>query len=304
MTLPISGSIALSQVDVELGNSATGQIQLGSSAVRSLLGVPSGQISLSAGYGKKTPTQYTAEILIVAGGGGGAPTIYGGGGGGGGGILFHPGLILVPNTTFLATVGDGGQTWNVGNDSSFGPSLVAKGGGASNTSQNAATRIGGSGGGASHMNPAGAASASNQTSMNGATGYGNNGGPSQYYNPYYNGSGGGAGGAGSAGGAGGLGRAFTTSGSSVYYSGGGGQCNNNGAVTAGGLGGGGTAGNGTANTGGGGGGGYNADSESIGGSGIIIVKYLGAQRGSGGVVTSVGGYTIHTFTSGAQTFTA
>jgi hypothetical protein len=33
------------------------------------------------------------------------------------------------------------------------------------------------------------------------------------------------------------------------------------------------------------------------------VRYLGAQRGTGGIVTSVGGYTIHTFaTSG--TFTA
>jgi hypothetical protein len=34
-----------------------------------------------------------------------------------------------------------------------------------------------------------------------------------------------------------------------------------------------------------------------GGSGIAIIRYLGAQRGTGGTVTSAGGYTYHTFTS-------
>jgi hypothetical protein len=32
-----------------------------------------------------------------------------------------------------------------------------------------------------------------------------------------------------------------------------------------------------------------------GGSGIVIIRYPGAQRGTGGTVTSVGGNTIHTF---------
>lgn len=50
------------------------------------------------------------------------------------------------------------------------------------------------------------------------------------------------------------------------------------------------------NTGGAGGGGYNTAGAN-GGSGIVIVAYLGAQRGSGGTVTSSGGYTFHTFTS-------
>jgi hypothetical protein len=40
-----------------------------------------------------------------------------------------------------------------------------------------------------------------------------------------------------------------------------------------------------------------------GGSGIIVVRYLGPQRATGGTVTSAGGYTIHTFTS-SSTFTA
>jgi hypothetical protein len=40
-----------------------------------------------------------------------------------------------------------------------------------------------------------------------------------------------------------------------------------------------------------------------GGSGVVIISYVGTQRGTGGTVTSVGGNTIHTFTS-SGTFTA
>jgi hypothetical protein len=60
-----------------------------------------------------------------------------------------------------------------------------------------------------------------------------------------------------------------------------------------------------ANTGGGaGGGGENASTTGVsGGSGIVILRYAGAQRGTGGTVVTSGGYTYHTFlTSG--TFTA
>jgi hypothetical protein len=64
--------------------------------------------------------------------------------------------------------------------------------------------------------------------------------------------------------------------------------------------------NGTANTGGGGGGaGFDGAFRpgGNGGSGIVIIRYAGAQRGTGGTVTSSGGFTIHTFTS-SGTFTA
>jgi hypothetical protein len=37
--------------------------------------------------------------------------------------------------------------------------------------------------------------------------------------------------------------------------------------------------------------------------GVFIISYLGAQRGTGGTVTSSGGYTYHTFTT-AGTYTA
>lgn len=53
MTLPVSpNSISLSQVNVELGRSATAQISMNDAVVRTLFGVPSGQISMSDGYGK------------------------------------------------------------------------------------------------------------------------------------------------------------------------------------------------------------------------------------------------------------
>jgi hypothetical protein len=60
---------------------------------------------------------------------------------------------------------------------------------------------------------------------------------------------------------------------------------------------------GAANKGSGGGGGTGIDGSATyfegkaGGSGIVIIRYAGGQIGSGGTVTSAGGYTYHTFTS-------
>jgi hypothetical protein len=34
-----------------------------------------------------------------------------------------------------------------------------------------------------------------------------------------------------------------------------------------------------------------------GGSGVVVIRYLGAQAATGGTVTSAGGYTYHTFTT-------
>jgi hypothetical protein len=97
------------------------------------------------------------------------------------------------------------------------------------------------------------------------------------------------------------------SGASVTYGGGGAG----GSIIAGGTGGAGgganggygAGGGGAANTGGGGGGGGPDNVGGAGGSGIVIVRYVtGTAQGSGGTITTGGGYTIHTFTS-SGTFT-
>lgn len=65
-----------------------------------------------------------------------------------------------------------------------------------------------------------------------------------------------------------------------------------------------TAMRGAANTGGGsgGGGGNGPDANRLGGSGICILRYSGAQAGTGGTIVTTGGYTYHTFTQ-SGTFT-
>lgn len=67
-----------------------------------------------------------------------------------------------------------------------------------------------------------------------------------------------------------------------------------GAYAAGGAGG--------ANTGGGGGGGAHQGVGGAGGSGIVIVRYSGSARATGGTITTSGGYTMHVFTT-SGTFT-
>lgn len=52
MALQTSGQIALNDVNVELGNSGTAQIDMNSAAVRGLFGIASGQIGMADGYGK------------------------------------------------------------------------------------------------------------------------------------------------------------------------------------------------------------------------------------------------------------
>ncbi|PSA83237.1 hypothetical protein BT095_11815, partial [Corynebacterium diphtheriae] len=50
------------------------------------------------------------------------------------------------------------------------------------------------------------------------------------------------------------------------------------------------------------GGGWGLPGGQNGQNGIVIIRYLGSQRATGGTVTTSGGYTIHTFT-GNGTFT-
>ena len=234
----------------------------------------------------------------------------------------------------------GGHQYNVsatqGGNSVFG-SLTAIGGGFGGSSYFGYTPnygyggSGGSGGGASGYSDTSAGRAGTGTSGQGFNGGGSSG-------QYYSGGGGGAGGVGVSGpnipnggpgvlyptispyyfGGGGGGSAYSVSpgGNGGIGGGGGGAVG----VTVGGAGlnngsagGGGSpnaqtntpGGNAGANTGGGGGGGshYNANNKGgDGGSGIVIVRYSGPQKATGGTISTVAGYTIHTFTS-SGTFT-
>lgn len=76
MTLQANGTIKMSEVNVELGYSATSMISLGNANVRALLGVTSGTIALSDAYGKSsapviptpgpvTPFTFVADWMMI-----------------------------------------------------------------------------------------------------------------------------------------------------------------------------------------------------------------------------------------------
>lgn len=267
------------------------------------------------------------ECLVVAGGGSTLTYTPGGsavpaGGGGAGAVIVHSALALNFNTNYVITVGAGGAvklvnastyqtSGNPGADSSFSTLIVAKGGGGGGFY--AGGGAGGSGGGGGWDQTAGGSAAVGTTG--GGVGYANAGGTGASISV----GGGGGGGAGAAGGAGGIqgvngtpggiGILNSFSGVATYYGGGGGGASsyaNGGTGAAGGLGGGGTGASvnsgavstsGQPNTGGGAGSNVNGMAGASGGSGIAIVRYSGIQRGTGGVVTTSGGYTVHTFTT-------
>lgn len=274
---------------------------------------------------------YSIEYVVVGGGGAGGYRYGGGGAGGylssvqgemsGGGQPAKPVMWVMTGNTFTVTIGAGaagnsngsaGHGAN-GSNSVFG-TVVAYGGGG-----------GGTGGSSSGSDPylkgwsggcGGGSSGDGWGTGNVTGGYGTY---SQGFDGGYgwdqnsNNNGGGGGGAGAPGfstgnnvdavGNGGVGIQTNISGTPTWYSGGGaGSCQNGNKAVPGRGGGAYYRQNGDANTGGGGGSGLDSNSGG-GGSGIVIIRYAGSQRGSGGTVTSSDGYTIHTFTS-SGTFTA
>jgi hypothetical protein len=204
-------------------------------------------------------------------------------------------------------VGAGGSGSVSGSDSIFN-SITSTGGGKGGTNASPNGTSGGSGGGGAYVSGTGGSGNTPSTSPS----QGNNGGNGNASVGSAAGGGGASAaaanvpGSGSVGSAGGAGTANSISGSSVTYAGGGGGGSDTtgsaGGAGGGGAGAGGASGNGTAGTanlGGGGGGSARSGTGGQGGSGIVIISYAGAQQFGGGVVTSVGGNTIHTFnTSG------
>lgn len=265
-----------------------------------------GWVDITIGNSTYIPQNYSVDYLIVAGGGSGGNQVDGNNcaGGGGAGGLLSGSYTVDASSSYTIVIGAGGSpTSNGVNSTAF--SNTAIGGGYGGPGYSGTASSGGSGGGG------GGYSDSTYNPGSGTAGQGNRGG-------YGGGSsgggrnGGGGGGAGAVGvngnsgsyvpGSGGVGINWLSLGN--YYAGGGGGGGDGVPGASGGTGGGGYgAGNsgastsGTANTGGGGGAGARSYGASSGGSGVVIIRYAGAQRGTGGTVTSAGGYTYHTFTS-------
>jgi len=276
------------------------------------------QIHTFTSSGTLSPiTPITASYLVVAGGGGGGSNSGGGAGAGG---LQASSTTLYSGATYVVTVGAGGAGGASGgnNTGSNGSDSIVSG-----TGLTTLTSTGGGGGGKNAASPngsnggSGGGGGSNGATLGtggtGVSGQGYAGGTGATDNATYRNGGGGGGasavgsnGTSSAGGAGGNGTASSISGSSVTYAGGGGGASFT-TGGAGGTGGGGAGtggvggavgGSGTTNLGGGGGGGAGGNGGGgSGGSGIVIISYAGSQAFNGGLVTSSGGNTIHTFTS-------
>jgi hypothetical protein len=271
------------------------------------------------------PSYSLTEFVFVGGGGNGGAAAGGnqsGGGGGAGAIISGSGLWIYANSIY---------TVNVGGDSSFVTASIqyikAAAGGNGGSGDSTAGVNGGNGGGGTGNGLGGAATGSiiptgsAVANISSSLGIfvtasiigGNSGGdgaivisgPTPPQNTFFNaGGGGGASGAGQqaltilqgrrAGGAGLTGNPYLTGSISI-----GGESG----ASPGGLGGTPEGVNGdNATTIGSGGGGAKGGTTppasttgGTGGSGIAIIRYLGPQKGRGGVVTTDGSYIIHTF---------
>ena len=277
------------------------------------------------------------DYLVVAGGGAGGHNgtnnDIAGGGGGAGGLLYNTNYRITSMSSLTVTVGGGGSGVSAGsataptngNNSVFG-SITAIGGGrgagyTTGAPSYYAASSGGSGGGGAYANNGPGGATSGQGNIGG---YGTS---SSSPGAYAGGGGGGAGHVGfdaivstGTGGDGGIGLAYDIAGNgSVYYAGGGaggagyqiaGKSGGTGGLGGGGNGSATTTGTaGTANTGGGAGGSGNVSGppypgagSANGGSGIVVIRYKGKPKATGGTITYSNDYTIHTFTS-SGTFT-
>jgi hypothetical protein len=153
--ISLGGSCGPRSVEKELApsvpqynSSGTATISLNDSAVRTLLGVPSGAISLSSAYGK-TSFRATVAVLAVGGGGGG-----GIGGGGGGGIATGIVSCLLHGASFTVTVGSGGGVPGRAGNCQYPDIAQGQPGGTSSVSgPTSFTAYGGGGGGANLPGP-------------------------------------------------------------------------------------------------------------------------------------------------------
>jgi hypothetical protein len=261
------------------------------------------------------PYTTSVEYLVVAGGGGGGTNVGGGGGGGG----YRDGTADTPILTNLTlTVGAGGAVNASGGNSVFNTITSAGGGKGGSQLENGTSGGSGGGAGGNESGVTNTGGAGNTPAVTPSQGFGGGTAFTGFALPAAGGGGAGAAGGNGAGGtgaagSGGAGKASSITGTSVTRAGGGGGSqyfNNSGAGGAGGGGRGGAvspataAGNGGTNSGGGGGGPYSGYGGGLGGSGIVILKYLESitlTNPGGGLTFSTvtaSGFKITTFTAG------
>ncbi len=311
MPLPSSGAISFNNINVELGLTATAQISLNDSAVRTLFGVSSGAIAMNVGYGKSNAflatissnqTNLNLRTWALANGWNGstAATITIGSG-----VWIYststgtpalttgsfPGGLTIINNGFIAGMGGAGGTSTAPYTGLAGGNAISLGSIVTINNTNASAYIGGGGGGGGFFQGGGGAGGGNAGQQSGG-GVGGGVGSAGT-----NGTGGASGGKGGGAGGGGGGQAGSGKSTTGYPGGGGGR------IFAGSGGAGGTAGGGaggSANAGGGissaavsggGGGGWGAA------GGAAASGYAG---GAGGKAVALNGYTV-TWTSGNTT---
>ena len=280
------------------------------------------------------PEGLRVHYLIVGGGGGSAKgfSAHACSGGGGAGAFREGFLKVSMGQSYTVVIGGGGVRsaatgcgrGSNGADSSIF-SLTSNGGAGAGTWCSLSPyglMAGTSNGNASGSGSGGAGVSTANTGGSGGE-FGNDGGShtgtGNSNSSTSSGGGGGAGGPGGngvasqLGGDGGIGKSSNISGNGVFYAGGGAGGSSRGVDNGGGgRGGGGDRGsptlgaanpgeNGLANTGGGGGGSSAGGGSAFGGSGgsgIVILRYKGKQKATGGdSIVYKNGYTIHTFTS-------
>jgi hypothetical protein len=259
------------------------------------------------------PNFVGADFLLIGGGGGGGQGLtanYNGGGGGAGGYRtsvvggtrptggFDNPIPLKKGITYTITVGSGGATNTIGNDSSIAGTninTVTSLGGGFGAGAVAGSNVvnGGSGGG-------GRGGVTTNTANLGTTGQGNNGGAGEGGSPFRGGGGGGSSTGALANATGGDGIASDITGTSVTRAGGGAGGGGTGGTGGGGSGSGGV---GTANTGSGGGGNTGTANGGEGGSGVCFIRYTTTEAAglnitaTNGTSSTSGLFTIWTFNS-------
>ena len=120
--ISLGGSVTGQSINLEILQTATTQVSLNDSKVRTLAQVPSGPITMATNFWGKKYAPNSSTVFLVGGGG----LAGGGGSGGGGGQVITPTSVTGLSGTYTVVVGAAGSGSSV-----FGITAVAGGNGGS-----------------------------------------------------------------------------------------------------------------------------------------------------------------------------